>query len=81
MSANIYWRPVAKNNKSINTLTPSAFQETMRKLGLSLPCTLDTRSTLLLQGAAAVFDDDPNPFQQILDLLEHHDAIELWAEY
>jgi hypothetical protein len=81
MSANIYWRPVTKNNKSINTHAPSSFQDTMHKLGLSLPCTVEARHIDLLKGAAASFGQGPNPFLQMLELLEHHDAIELWAVY
>lgn len=31
---------------------------------------------------AAVFESSgPNPYQQIVDLLEKHDAIDLWATH
>lgn len=86
MSANIYWRPVAKNNKSLNVSAPSSFQEKMREAGLSLPCTIEQKHIDLIRGMAIAYGptnakDGSNPFRHILDLLEHYDAIELWAEY
>jgi len=84
VSANIYWRPVSKNNKSLNVLAPSSFQERMREVGLCLPCTVRQGDASLLKGMAAGYGrekDRPNPFDQILELLEKYDEVELWAEY
>lgn len=86
MSANIHWRPVAKSNKSLNVATPSAFQDKMREAGLPLPCTVEQRHIDLIRGMAIGYGavhhaERPNPFQHILDLLEHHEAIEIWAVY
>lgn len=82
MSANIKWRPVNTDAKSIDTWAPSTFQMAMRKAGLELPCSVGKSDSDVLRGLAAAFEGDaPNPYQQILDLLEHHEDIELWAEY
>jgi len=84
MSANIYWRPSTQNNKSLNVPAPSSFQERMREVGLSMPCTVEQCHVPVLKGLAAGYGrekDRPNPFDQILDLLDKHDAVELWAEY
>lgn len=86
MSANIHWRSVAKNNKNLNVAAPSAFQDKMREAGLALPCTVEQRHVDLIRGMAIGYGplrdaQQPNPFQHILDLLEHHEAIEIWAVY
>lgn len=82
MSATICWRPADTNPKHLSVGAPSSFQEAMRRAGLKLPCIISQTDKDVLRGLAAAWDRDaPNPYQQILDLLEHHDAIELWAEY
>ena len=56
----------------------------MNEAGLSLPCTIGQESVSLLKGMAigfGVMNEIPNPFQQILDLLEKHAEVELWAVY
>lgn len=82
MSANIYWRPVAK--KSLNVPAPSSFQEKMEEAGLRLPCTVGREHLDVLRGMSIGFGlerDRPNPFREILELLESYEEIELWAVY
>lgn len=85
MSAHINWHPAATKDKSIDVPAPSAFMETMAGVGLTLPCIVRQADIRLLTGMAAVFGPHersrPNPYQQILDLLEKHDEIEIWAVY
>lgn len=85
MSATIRWRPIVVDDKHLNVRAPSAFQAMMREAGLELPCKVSRANYDVLRGLAIAFgspsDDRPNPFQQILDLIETHDTVELWAEY
>lgn len=85
MSANIHWRPVSTKDKSIDVPALSAFMETMAGVGLTLPCTVRQSDTRLLMGMAAVFGKHersrPNPYHQIIALLQKHDEIELWVVY
>lgn len=84
MSATIYWRPISKNDKHLSVGAPYAFQEKMREAGLTLPCTIDDSHKILLTGMAVGFGREkerPNPFDEILSLLDKHDSVELWAIY
>ena len=83
MSANIHWKPFTPD--SSKTLAqagaPSHFIEAMKKAFGNFPCTVGQNEIEKLKGMAATDRDDNNPFQEIIDLLEHHEAIYLWAEY
>ena len=51
---------------------------------MGLPCELTQNNIPVLNGMAAAFGRDaqaPNPYQQILDALEKHYSIRLWASY
>lgn len=83
MSANICWRAV-KNDKTLDVPAPSSFQEKMSAVGMCLPCTIKQSSREILRGMAEGYGrekDRPNPFDQILELLDKYDEIELWAVY
>ena len=84
MSANIYWRPVSKTNKALNVPAPCSFLDKMRKAGFSLPCSISQNNIDILMGMAIGFGnqkDQPNPFREIIELLDKYEAIELWPEY
>lgn len=84
MSANIHWRPVSRNDKTLDVPAPSAFQEKMAEAGLALPTTVGQSDIPILKGLAAGYGRDkdrPNPFDQILKLVQMHGSVELWAVY
>lgn len=86
MSVSIFWKPVVPDEgQNLHIPAPSAFQAAMRDAGMELPCTLTRDLIPLLRGMAAVFgphaENRPNPYQQIIDLLDKHEAVELWAVY
>ena len=84
MSASIVWLPVKPEKyKSINAPAPSWFKETMERAGFELPCTLTSTDLPVLRGMAAtnLRDDKPNPHQEVVDAVEKHGAIKIWAEY
>lgn len=87
MSASIFWEPVDPKPKSIGTWAPSSFMEIMERAGLGLPTNLDEAAIPVLRGMAATFGpggpgrEHPNPFQQLIDKIEKHGKISVWAEY
>ena len=81
MSATIYWEPIKSNPKSLGVGAPSAFIRTMEKAFGSDWRTLDQEALPILLGLAAAQPTDENPFQEIIYLLDKHDAIRLWEEY
>ena len=84
MSASIFWEPVNPRPDRIGTWAPSYFMECMERVGLRLPCTVSRSDIPKIQGMAATIKDDseaPNPFKEILEALEKHEAISLWAEH
>lgn len=84
MSATICWRPSAKNDKQLRVGAPSSFIETMKAAGLGFPCTVTEKDVPVLRGMAAVYgrnDQNPNPFVELIELIEKHDSVELSAVY
>lgn len=83
MSASICWRPTDNSRKHISVGAPSSFMQTMDRAGLRLPCTLGENELPTLRGMAATWSapENANPYQQIIDLIEQHGEIDLFAEY
>ena len=82
VSANIYFEPIDPHPRAIGTFAPSSFQEAMRKAGFELPCVLDASAVPVLSGMAATFgSNSPNPYEDIIEAIETHGKIRLWAEY
>lgn len=84
MSASICWRPVDKRDKTLRVGAPSLFMETMRKAGLEFPCTIGSEELPVLTGMAAVYgrnDENVNPFDELITLVEKYGSVELWASY
>ena len=84
MSVNIYWRPVTHKDKSLDVPAPSAFQAKMSEVGLTLPCQVKREHAVLLRGLASSYGREkgrPNPFDEILTLLDKYEAIDLRVFY
>lgn len=84
MSAAICWRPSAKHDKHLRVGAPSSFMETMKNAELGFPCTVSEKDIPVLRGMAAVYGrnyQNPNPFVELIELIEKHDSVELWAVY
>lgn len=82
MSQSICWEPVVpKDPETLCTWAPSNFKATMEAAGLELPCNIGQSDVATIRGMAAVWGDrDHNPYKQLLEILEKHDTIHLWAE-
>jgi hypothetical protein len=81
MSANICWEPVSKKVKRLSVGAPSRFMAVLDRLGVSLPGEVGVEHVEVLRGAAAVTDEESNPFQDLIDLIDLYDRVRLWAEY
>lgn len=77
MGANIYWLPV-EPGISLEISTPSTFIEIMEKVFGRFPCSLGMRDLEKLRGMAAI---EPEMFEQLLNAVEKHKTIKLWAEW
>ena len=75
MSANIYWRPV-KPGKDVPVGTPSAFIK-----ALGLPRTFTSSDYNFLDGIRRAREDWADAIQEILDAIEKHHEVEVYAEY
>lgn len=79
MSANIYWRvddPGMGNN--IGTMTPSSFIGGLeRAFNESLPISLEKKDLPVLRGMAVIETD----YDSLVDALEKHEKIRIWAEH
>lgn len=82
MSANIYWEPVAKNNRTIDTGAPEYFMRVLGKFGWQDGDTLGVEALDGLKAVVeAIHEGDHKSFQQLIDAIEKHGAIRIWAVY
>ena len=82
MGANIYFRPVKPKNKyAVCSMAPQSFMETMRKAFGDFPCELSEADLQKLNGMAIMFTDDCNPYTDLIDAINKHGTIEVYAEY
>lgn len=85
MSANIYWIPISNATRSLNVSTPGRFIEAMDRAFGGQPWRLDHGALSRLEGMSAMWDHDPNPFEQLIAAIQHDDGttneIQVWPEY
>ena len=79
MSANIMYRPT-KGAKCLGVGAPSSFLKSMEEVFGEKPFVLNEDSIPQLKAMSSVCSDD-NPYKRLVELIEKHDAIEVWAEY
>lgn len=81
MSATINWERINTNPKYLKKVAaPSSFMEAMERLGYSLPCTVDQSTIPNLAGMAALAGEN-SVYQELIELIDEHGAIRLWATY
>jgi hypothetical protein len=84
MSASVMWAP-NDSGKSLGVMAPSSFMEAMEAAGLCLPCDLNVdEHYAVLKGMMAAAGGrrvTENPYRDLLDLLDKHESIRIWAEY
>lgn len=82
MSASIYFKPVKPTaNTRLNVGAPSTFIKAMERAFGHFPCLVNRGNIEKLKGMASMYDCRDSPFEELINLLEHHEALELWAEY
>jgi hypothetical protein len=84
MSASICWEPVSKSPASLYALAPQRFMETLQAIGLRIPGEAGQEHITALAGMEVLFNEsDPqkNPYSQLIEAIEKHDRVRLWAEY
>lgn len=82
MSATIYWEPVNPNPEYLHTMASSWFMECLERAGMELPYTFNRDDIAVLKGlAAAVSDNDRNPFKQLIEAIQKHDEVSVWAQH
>jgi|HubBroStandDraft_2_1064218.scaffolds.fasta_scaffold08072_4 hypothetical protein len=82
MSANIYWTPGAVERNSIHTSTPQAFMRVLKVLNWELGDKLDESFLPSLRALAEVcHESERKAYKQLIDAIERHKEIRVWAEY
>lgn len=81
MSASIIWEPVNPNPRTLHVMAPSWFMAALEKAGLGLPRQFGEIDLPVLRGMAATIDKEANPFQELIDVIDKHGPVEVWAEY
>lgn len=88
MTANIYWEPFSRKAKNIPVTAPSRFMQELENAGLGTVTggngiTLTEEHLPTLIGMKAVFSgvNNLNPYWHIINAIETHKEIRLWAVY
>ena len=83
MSANIYWKPRCSSKGSISTSAPSGFISALETLFGPGPWIFGIDEIQILKGMESAYGKDtkPNPYSQILHVMEKYPTIEVWVEY
>lgn len=84
MSATICWRPTdIKDHYLERCGAPSSFIDAMAQTFDGFPVELSVAAIPRLQAMAAVFGgaDESNPYLELIEVLENHKSVKLWAEY
>lgn len=90
MSANIHWEPNRTKGKSLYTTAPSHFMESLRAIGWATGADseglLDASFLPALRGLAFLHNDrekdlDKNPYHQLIEAIEKHGEVRVWAVY
>lgn len=81
MPAAIYWEPADASKARISCPAPSSFIDRMTKVFHGFPLTLSESDIPALKAMAVMYESKPNPYEELLDILEQHRSIRLWASY
>lgn len=81
MSASIYYQAVKGKNLSVGA--KSSFLAAIERAFGGVPCVLSEHDVLKLQGLAAAFDseDQRAAVQELIEAIEKHASVRVWAEY
>jgi hypothetical protein len=82
MSASIYWEPNENKGVYLPVDAPSSFLMAMgRWLGTDPPWVLGPESALALRGFSAGLGGEADAISDLMDAIEKHGNIRIWAEY
>lgn len=81
VSATIHYRKTSKTDPHLSVGSPSAFIEALERAFGSFPVELDESAIPVLKGMAAASTFSARDFQEVVDKIEQHGGIELYASY
>lgn len=83
MSANVYWQPVSTGTKCLPTSAPQRFLESLRAIGWSDGGYMNDTSISALRGLSVLHGgpDQDNPYSHLVEAIERHGSVRVWAEY
>ena len=82
MSATIHWRSTAKSDPHLKEVgAPSSFIESIERAFGGFPVELDEKAVPVLRGMTVMYHEHPNGYDEIIELIEKHGSIELYASY
>ena len=81
MSANIYWEPITTNAKRLHVMAPSWFMQVLERADMGLPNTFGEKDIPTLRGMAANMNEEKNPFNELIEIIEKRGSINVWYEH
>jgi len=82
MTASLCWSPVEKNSRMLSALAPSQTMEILAEIGISFPGEAGIEHLAALHALAKAWPNQKqNPFRDLVEAIEKHDRVKLWAEY
>lgn len=81
MGASICWEPVPTKRKTFECSAPQNFLESLRILGWRPERPLDGTFVTALRGMAFAAGQNGQPYVALIEAIEKHGEVRVWAEY
>lgn len=81
MSATIFWEPINLRPKSLRVMAPSWFMQVLERADMGLPNTFGEKDIPTLRGMAANMNEEKNPFNELIEIIEKKGSVNVWYEH
>ena len=81
MSATIFWEPITANPNSLDVMAPSWFMQVLERANMGLPNTFGEKDIPTLRGMAATVNQERNPFNELIEIIEEKGSVNVWYEH
>lgn len=81
MGASICWEPVPEKTRQLSCSAPQNFLESLRILGWSPERPLNRGFVVALRGMAFAAGQNGQPYVELIEAIEKHGEVRVWAEY
>jgi len=82
MSASLCWCPVPKRSSTLSAMAPQHTMDILEEIGIEFPGEAGQEHLSSLRALSKSWPDQKhNPFADLVNAIEEHNRVRLWAEY